>query len=87
MSSSNWMPSRAQALLNILEEIERRIVDMTYRATGTEGAGTTFVLWSAAQVRFASYTGEETQQFLGFNKTGGVNLRVTIKLRKTTAYR
>jgi hypothetical protein len=35
---------------------------------------------------YAGYTGEQTQQFLGFNKTGGVNLRVTVRLRKTTNY-
>jgi hypothetical protein len=35
---------------------------------------------------YAGYVGEQSQEFLGFNKTGGVNLRVTIRLRKVTNY-
>lgn len=31
---------------------------------------------------FSGYIGEQKQELLGFNATGGVNLRVTIKLRK-----
>ena len=33
---------------------------------------------------FAGYVGVQRQEFLGFNKTGGVNLRVTIRLRKAS---
>ena len=55
--------------------------------TGTEGAGITVRPVIGGTGPYAGYTGEQTQEFLGFNATGGVNLRVTIKLRKTTNYR
>ncbi|MDX2150574.1 MAG: hypothetical protein SFV54_07560 [Bryobacteraceae bacterium] len=52
--------------------------------TGTEGAGTTVRPVIGGTGPFAGYVGEQTQEFLGFNKTGGVNLRVTVRLRKAT---
>ena len=55
--------------------------------TGTEGAGFTVRPVVGGTGQYAGYTGEQRQEFLGFNKTGGVNLRVTIKLRKTTNFR
>jgi hypothetical protein len=55
--------------------------------TGTEGAGETVRPVVGGTGPYAGYTGEQSQRFLGFNKTGGVNLRVTIKLRKNTSYR
>ena len=55
--------------------------------TGTEGNGTAVRPVVGGTGQFAGYTGEQTQQFLGFNRTGGVNLRVTIRLRKTTNFR
>ncbi len=55
--------------------------------TGTEGAGFTVRPVIGGTGQYAGYTGEQRQEFLGFNKTGGVNLRVTIKLRKTTNFR
>lgn len=55
--------------------------------TGTEGSGLAVRPVIGATGPYTGYTGEQTQQFLGFNKTGGVNLRVTIRLRKTTNYR
>jgi hypothetical protein len=55
--------------------------------TGTEGAGTTVRPVIGGTGNYAGYTGEQTQEFLGFNKTGGVNLRVTVKLRKVTNFR
>ena len=55
--------------------------------TGTEGAGFTVRPVVGGTGQYAGYTGEQHQEFLGFNKTGGVNLRVTIKLRKTTNFR
>jgi hypothetical protein len=33
---------------------------------------------------FRGYVGEQKQQVLGFNATGGVNLRVTFVLKKAT---
>lgn len=53
--------------------------------TGTEGNGLTVRPVTGGTGMFAGYTGEQQQQFLGFNKTGGVNLRVTFRLRKTTS--
>src|SRR6476646_3802298 len=50
--------------------------------TGTEGAGVAVRAVVGATGPYAGYTGEQTQEFLGFNKTGGVNLRVTVRLRK-----
>jgi hypothetical protein len=55
--------------------------------TGIEGNGFTVRPIVGGTGTFAGYTGEQTQEFLGFNLTGGVNLRVTIRLRKTTNYR
>jgi hypothetical protein len=49
---------------------------------GAEGNGTVIRSVIGGTGAFAGYTGEQTQQFLGFNKTGGVNLRVTITLTK-----
>ena len=55
--------------------------------TGSEGAGETVRPVIGGTGPYAGYTGEQRQQFLGFNKTGGVNLRVTIRLVKTSNYR
>ncbi|MGH9630864.1 MAG: hypothetical protein ACRD7E_21340 [Bryobacteraceae bacterium] len=61
--------------------------DRALATTGTEGAGTTVRAVIGGTGAFAGYTGEQTQEFLGFNKSGGANLRVTIKLRKTRGVR
>ena len=55
--------------------------------TGTEGSVPTVRAVIGGTGAYAGYTGEQRQEFLGFNKTGGVNLRVTITLRKTTNFR
>jgi hypothetical protein len=56
--------------------------------TGTEGGvGVAVRPVIGGTGYYAGYTGEQTQEFLGFNKTGGVNLRVTVKLRKVTNFR
>lgn len=52
--------------------------------TGAEGNGTSIRIVTGGTGFLAGYVGEQKQQFLGFNKTGGVNLRVTITLRKAT---
>jgi len=52
--------------------------------TGAEGNGTAMRVVTGGTGAFTGYVGEQRQQFLGFNKTGGVNLRVTITLRKAT---
>lgn len=51
---------------------------------GTEGNGVAMRTVVGGTGPYAGYVGEQRQQFLGFNKTGGVNLRVTITLRKST---
>lgn len=50
--------------------------------TGLEGNGTSVRPVTGGAGNYAGYTGEQRQQFLGFNKSGGVNLRVTITLTK-----
>jgi hypothetical protein len=55
--------------------------------TGTEGVGVAVRAVVGGTGRFAGYTGEQTQEFLGFNKTGAVNLRVTVRLQKVTNFR
>jgi hypothetical protein len=55
--------------------------------TGTEGNGTAIRMVIGGTGAYAGYTGEQRQEFLGFNKSGGVNLRVTVRLRKTTNFR
>lgn len=48
---------------------------------GVEGNRTTTRIVTGGTGNFAGWTGEQRQTFLGFNKTGGVNLRVTFILR------
>jgi hypothetical protein len=55
--------------------------------TGSEGSVPTVRAVIGATGAFAGYVGEQRQEFLGFNKTGGVNLRITITLRKATNFR
>jgi hypothetical protein len=49
---------------------------------GVEGAGATVRAVTGGTGPFAGYTGEQRQELLGFNATGGVNLRVTFVLTK-----
>ncbi|MPZ21043.1 MAG: hypothetical protein GEV06_24550 [Luteitalea sp.] len=51
---------------------------------GLEGGGTIVRMVTGATGRLRGYVGEQRQEFLGFNATGGVNLRVTFVLRKAT---
>jgi hypothetical protein len=53
--------------------------------TGTEGAGRTVRPVIGGTGRYAGYVGEQSQEFLGFNKTGGVNLRIHFTLWKASA--
>jgi hypothetical protein len=84
--SGSVFDKSAQAVLTdqvyLLPEDKRSIA-----TTGTEGAGVTVRPVIGGTGPYAGYTGEQSQEFLGFNKTGGVNLRVTIRLRKTTNFR
>jgi hypothetical protein len=48
---------------------------------GVEGSGTARRIVTGGTGNFAGWTGEQRQTFLGFNSTGGVNLRVTFILR------
>lgn len=47
---------------------------------GIEGAGTVRRIVTGGTGNFAGWRGEQHQTFLGFNPTGGVNLRVTFVL-------
>jgi hypothetical protein len=47
---------------------------------GIEGKGTVTRIVTGGAGNYAGWTGEQVQTFLGFNPTGGVNLRVTFKL-------
>ena len=49
---------------------------------GIEGAATVTRIVTGGAGNFAGFIGEQRQTFLGFNATGGVNLRVTFVLRK-----
>jgi hypothetical protein len=49
---------------------------------GIEGAGTVTRIVTGGAGNYAGFVGEQRQTFLGFNPTGGVNLRVTFSLRK-----
>jgi hypothetical protein len=51
---------------------------------GVEGAGTSVRIVTGGAGNFTGFVGEQRQTFLGFNPTGGVNLRVTFTLRKVT---
>jgi hypothetical protein len=47
---------------------------------GVEGAGTVTRIVTGGAGNYAGFVGEQRQTFLGFNATGGVNLRVTFTL-------
>jgi hypothetical protein len=49
---------------------------------GTEGNGLATRTVIGGTGPYSGYVGEQVQQFLGFNKSGGVNLRVKISLRR-----
>ena len=48
---------------------------------GVEGGGTVTRIVTGGAGNYAGWVGEQRQTFLGFNPTGGVNLRVTFTLR------
>jgi hypothetical protein len=48
---------------------------------GIEGSGTVTRIVTGGAGNYAGWIGEQRQTFLGFNPTGGVNLRVTFILR------
>lgn len=49
---------------------------------GLEGGGTVVRIVTGGTGSLRGYVGEQRQEFLGFNATGGVNLRVTFVLKK-----
>jgi hypothetical protein len=51
---------------------------------GIEGSGTRARVVTGGAGNYAGFVGEQHQTFLGFNRTGGVNLRVTFILRPVT---
>ena len=48
---------------------------------GIEGSGTVTRIVTGGAGNYVGFVGEQRQEFLGFNPTGGVNLRVTFILR------
>lgn len=48
---------------------------------GIEGSGTVTRIITGGAGNYTGFVGEQRQTFLGFNSTGGVNLRVTFILR------
>jgi hypothetical protein len=48
---------------------------------GVEGAGTVTRIVTGGAGNYIGFVGEQRQTFLGFNPTGGVNLRITFVLR------
>ncbi|MGH9160742.1 MAG: hypothetical protein ACRD2X_12265, partial [Vicinamibacteraceae bacterium] len=48
---------------------------------GVEGSGTITRIVTGGAGNYTGFVGEQRQTFLGFNPTGGVNLRVTFILR------
>src|SRR5262245_18016226 len=51
---------------------------------GVEGAGSSTRIVTGGAGNFSGFVGEQQQTFLGFNPTGGVNLRVTFTLRRVS---
>ena len=49
---------------------------------GVEGPGTVTRVITGGAGNFTGFVGEQRQTFLGFNSTGGVNLRVTFVLKQ-----
>jgi hypothetical protein len=49
---------------------------------GVEGAGTVTRIVTGGAGNYAGFIGQQRQTFLGFNRTGGANLRVTFVLHK-----
>jgi hypothetical protein len=49
---------------------------------GLEGRGAVTRIITGGAGNYAGFIGEQRQTFLGFNPTGGVNLRVTFVLRQ-----
>lgn len=80
VKGSEFDKSPIAVLTDQLFQFERHSIT----SAGIEGNGTAIRPVTGGTGAFAGYTGEQRQQFLGFNKTGGVNLRVTIILRKTS---
>jgi hypothetical protein len=56
----------------------------TLTTEGVEGNGTVVRVVTGGTGKYSGFVGEQRQEFLGFNSTGGVNLRVTFLLKKAT---
>jgi hypothetical protein len=56
--------------------------DRSIATEGLEGNATVTRAVSGGTGLFRGYVGEQKQEFLGFNASGGVNLRVTFTLRR-----
>jgi hypothetical protein len=54
----------------------------SFTTDGVEGVGTVVRPITGGTGVYRGYVGEQKQEFLGFNATGGVNLRVTVTLKR-----
>ena len=75
MATATWWASTAQ--LFVLGRQAREQL----ASEGLEGSGTIARIVTGGTGNYAGFVGEQHQTVLGFNLTGGVNLRVTFVLR------
>ena len=73
--AASWWVTTAQLFVLGRQGIEQ------ITSEGLEGSGTVTRIVTGGAGNFAGYVGEQRQTFLGFNATGGANLRVTFILR------
>ena len=71
-----WWVSTAQLFVLGRQGIEQ------IASEGLEGSGTVTRVITGGAGNFSGFVGEQRQTFLGFNSTGGVNLRVTFILKQ-----
>ena len=76
--AADWWASTAQLFVLGRQGIEQIATE------GLEGAGTITRVVTGGAGNYAGFVGEQRQTFLGFNATGGANLRVTFILRQVS---
>ena len=74
--AASWWVSTAQLFVLGRQGLEQIATE------GIEGSGTVTRIITGGAGNFTGIVGEQRQTFLGFNSTGGVNLRVTFVLKQ-----
>jgi len=74
--AAGWWATTAQLFVLGRQGIEQ------IASEGVEGSGTVTRIITGGAGNFTGVVGEQRQTFLGFNRTGGVNLRVTFVLKQ-----